>query len=58
MEIIKSIENAEAKTRFDIFKDGGSLYGFNYLEYYSSCGWRLIATEHSYTKEALEEIFG
>lgn len=55
MKILMTIES-EVGTRYEVFKQDDGAYGFNYHEFYSGYGWRLLFTKNNYSKEALEDL--
>jgi len=56
--IIKTIENKENETKFDIYKYEDGTYGYKYYEFFEQCGWRYVSkNRYPYTKEAIEFDF-
>lgn len=56
--LVKTIENKENGTKFEIYKNGENDYSYKYFEFYQSCGQRQIGKEEeNYTKECIEEDF-
>lgn len=56
--LVKTIENKENGTKFEIYKNGEDDYSYKYFEFFQSCGWRHTGKEEvNYTKDCIEWKF-
>lgn len=52
--LIKIIIDNENGKKWEIFKNSDNDYFYKYYEFFQVTGWRIIFTESSYSKDAIE----
>ena len=55
--LIKTIIDNENGKKWEIFKNSDNDYSYKYYEYFNSIGWRFVASDNNYTKDAIEWEF-
>ncbi len=61
--LVRTIEDKENGTKWEIYKKADNQYFTKYYEYYSSCGWKFLfqdgghEQEFYYSKEYIEYDF-